>query len=99
MPTVVSFLSYRPEIIQSTGFELQIREEEDDPGDGPALYGAGAKKSRRAVQAEGGRQGQVYGNWRGPSKTRPETDAAVQVTVHSHSFMWFKIDVDFCALT
>lgn len=44
LPTVVSFLSYRPEIIQSTGFELQIREEEDDPGDGPAVHGAGARE-------------------------------------------------------
>lgn len=31
-PTAVSFLSHRPEIVQSTGFELQIREEEDEPG-------------------------------------------------------------------
>lgn len=42
LPTVVSFLCYCPEIIQSTGFELQIREEEDDPWDGPVAYGAGA---------------------------------------------------------
>lgn len=44
LPTVVSFLSYRPEIIQSTGFELQIREEEDDLRDGPTVYGAEVKE-------------------------------------------------------
>lgn len=66
LPTVVSFLSYRPEIIQSTGFELQIREEEDDPGDGPVLYmGQGQKEQKGS--AGGGKQGQVYGNWGGPS--------------------------------
>lgn len=32
--TPVSCLSHRPEIIQSTGFELQIREEGDDLGMG-----------------------------------------------------------------
>lgn len=36
-------LSERPEIIQSTDFELQIREEEDDPRDVPALCEAEAK--------------------------------------------------------
>lgn len=81
LPTVVSFLSYSPEIIQSTGFELQIREEEDDLRDGPTVYGAGAREWKGSTGR--GRQRQVYGNRRGPSKIKPGTDETVQFTLHS----------------
>lgn len=37
-------------------------------------------RGRRAVQGTG-KHGQVYGNWRGPSKIRTKTDATDQFTV------------------
>lgn len=89
--TVVSFLSDRPEIIQSTHFELQIREEEDDP-----RHRAEEKKWKGT--GEVGCPEQVYGNWRGPSKIKTETDAIISfapslaVKIKSCYFKyWFKL--------
>ncbi len=87
LPTVVSFLSYCLVIIQSTGFELQIREEEDDPGERPAGYGAEVKEWE--ASAGWGEKGQVYGNWRGPSKIRHQ----MYNLQYTFSFMWFKMDI------
>lgn len=44
------------------------------------LYMGQGQMSGR-VQAEGSK-GQVYGNWRGPSKIRPEADALVKLILH-----------------
>lgn len=57
LPTVVSFLCYRPEIIQSAGFELQIREEVDVPGGVGSLSAGTGGKGEERPRAGGGDSG------------------------------------------
>lgn len=48
------------------------------------ISGMGLQYMGRGTVVEGQyRQGQVYGNRRGPTKIRPETDGTVQFTLHS----------------
>lgn len=80
LPTVASFLSYRPEIIQSTRFELQIREEEDDPMGGQAVYSKGQGQKEPQEQYRWGEA--EAGVWEMKRGILEKTDATVQFRVH-----------------